>query len=386
MDNHEGSDRNHVNAPGEAEQFQGAAPWLARNGPYLVLFLGLLAFLQYRGWEAEDYWNVVKVVLGLGLMIFIHELGHFLVAKWCDVHVETFSIGFGPPLPGCVFRRGETTYMVALFPLGGYVKMVGEGAENDDGDADPRSFKNKTVGQRMAIISAGVIMNVILGFACFVFVFMTRGAEQIPGVIDLVDAGAPAWKKGIETGDVIHQIGTERNNPSFNRIMSVVMRSQDGEKIPVVFSPPETPPTEWKHIEVAPRRTEDDERPVLGFSRPRKLQFLPAKFLRPRDVPVFFNSAAAAAKPSFEPGDEIIGTTDPDHADRVAELRLDPRDPERKQYDYFEFSRRMKLLAGKPVVLRVLRSPEEGKHERKTEDVAVPAAFHKTFGMHASER
>ena len=128
MASHEASDRNRLNPAGDVDSFAAGPSWLVRNGPYLILCAALIAWLQYQGWGMEDYWNIIKVMLGLGLVIFIHELGHFLVAKWCDVHVETFSIGFGPPLPGCVFRWGETTYMLALFPLGGYVKLVGEGA------------------------------------------------------------------------------------------------------------------------------------------------------------------------------------------------------------------------------------------------------------------
>src|SRR5258707_5328687 len=93
-----------------------------------------------------DPFALAKVALGLGFVIFVHELGYFLVAKWCDVHVTTFSIGFGPALPGCKFKWGETTYMLALFPLGGYVQMVGQvdGDESDDPDTkeDPRSYKN----------------------------------------------------------------------------------------------------------------------------------------------------------------------------------------------------------------------------------------------------
>ena len=67
------------------------------------------------------------MVIGLGFVIFIHELGHFLAAKWCDVHVKTFSIGFGPAVPVCSYKWGETTYMLGIIPLGGYVAMVGEG-------------------------------------------------------------------------------------------------------------------------------------------------------------------------------------------------------------------------------------------------------------------
>ena len=90
--------------------------------------------------------DTLKVIIGLGLVIFIHELGHFLAAKWCDVHVKTFSIGFGPAVPFCSYKWGETTYMVGIIPLGGYVAMVGEGdnAADEDAEEDPRSFRKKT--------------------------------------------------------------------------------------------------------------------------------------------------------------------------------------------------------------------------------------------------
>src|SRR5205085_3917498 len=118
--------------------------WLARNGISLAIVTALFVFL-YIKFDASGLWAIAKAALGLGLVIFIHELGHFAVAKWCDVHVETFSIGFGPPIPGCSFQRGETTYKIAWFPLGGYVKMVGEGTESEEDEDDPRSFRNKSV-------------------------------------------------------------------------------------------------------------------------------------------------------------------------------------------------------------------------------------------------
>ncbi len=381
MDNHEGPDRNDVRPATEGEQLAGAAPWLIRNGPYLVLFAGMLAFLQYRGWGAEDYWNVVKVVLGLGLMIFVHELGHFLVAKWCDVHVETFSIGFGPPLPGCIFRRGETTYMIALFPLGGYVKMVGEGAESDESDADPRSFKNKSVGQRMAIISAGVIMNVILGFACFVFVFMAHGAEQVPGSIDIIEPGSPAWQIGVRTGDIIHQIGSQKNDPPFEKIQPTIMLTKEGEGLPFAFSAPGVPEGEWRRVEVVPRKDEEDLKPKIGFGPPFQLQMGLPRDRKSHELPVYYNSAADRATPEFSFGDRIIGTTDPDHPDQVSELPKDPRDSHGKKRDYFEFGRRLKRLAGQPMVIRVLREDDEGASAPKNVDIQLEGAFHRVFGM-----
>ena len=148
-----------------------------------------------------------SAVLGLGLVIFIHELGHFLAAKFCDVHVETFSIGFGKAMPGCQFRRGETTYKVGWIPLGGYVKMVGEGenADTEEADEDPRSFKNKPVWQRMVIISAGVVMNLILGCVCFMVAY-SHGVEETPAVVGAVAVGSPAWQDDVRAGDQIVQI------------------------------------------------------------------------------------------------------------------------------------------------------------------------------------
>src|SRR6185503_3668902 len=152
----------------EPEQELTFGQWCVRNGPILAILILLFGFLWTK-FDYEGLWALTKAALGLGFVIFIHELGHFLVAKWCDVHVTVFSIGFGPAIPGCWWKWGETTYKLALFPLGGYVQMVGQvdGDESSDGsEDDPRSYRNKTVFQRMAIISAGVVMNAILAVVC----------------------------------------------------------------------------------------------------------------------------------------------------------------------------------------------------------------------------
>src|SRR5262249_9782224 len=151
-------------------------------------------------------WSIFLVALGLGLVIFFHELGHFAVAKWCDVYVQTFSIGFGPALPGCRVKWGETVYKIGLPPLGGYVQMLGEGTDREEDESNPRSYKNKPVGQRMMIISAGVVMNVILAFLCFILVF-TVGKERQAGEIGWTEPGNQAWTRGIPSGAVLVQVG-----------------------------------------------------------------------------------------------------------------------------------------------------------------------------------
>ena len=171
--------------------------------------------------------NVLKVLVGLGFVIFVHELGHFLVAKACGVKCEKFYVGFDVPiklgpirLPQTLgkFQWGETEYGIGIIPLGGYVKMLGqednpnaqaEANENikvigEDGEEklDPRSFPAKSVFQRMAIISAGVIMNVI--FAVFMAMVAYRmGVPHEPTDISGTAAGDPAWKIGYMPDDKI---------------------------------------------------------------------------------------------------------------------------------------------------------------------------------------
>ncbi len=163
----------------------------------------------------KNIFSIAEVALGLGFVIFLHELGHFVLAKWNGVKVEKFSIGFGPTLLG--FTRGETEYVLAVLPFGGFVKMLGEGPEEEaNKSSDPRAYPNKSVGARMAIISAGVIMNVFLGLACFVYVYK-KGIDEMPTTIGAVVAGMPAYEAGFLPGDEIVAIDGRRDL-SFNNL------------------------------------------------------------------------------------------------------------------------------------------------------------------------
>ena len=129
----------------------------------LAMNVGLILG-EIPGWMAS-IWSVFLLILGFSLVIFVHELGHFLAAKWAGVRVEKFAIGFGKELFG--FTRGETRYCFNVLPLGGYVKMLGQEdfVVDKSGELkvkeDPNAFTNKSVGKRMVIISAGVIMNLL---------------------------------------------------------------------------------------------------------------------------------------------------------------------------------------------------------------------------------
>jgi regulator of sigma E protease len=354
--------------------------WLAQNVSLLVIAAAAILFLHYKlGWDPG---TIAKVAIGLGFIIFIHELGHFLIAKWCDVHVQVFSIGFGPALPGCRFTWGETTYKVGVIPLGGYVQMVGQvdGDESADGsEDDPRSYRNKSVWQRMAIISAGVVMNALLAFVCFVIVFQGPGKDRVAGVVNQVDSGSPAYRDGVPTGALITQIGDIRD-PSFDDLKVRVMATTDGEKLALGY---ELPGQRERLIEIEPQLTKEDTRPVLGIGPANRLELLSRRYGKGLDGPVWPATVAAEARPAFLFGDRIIATTDPDQpADtydpaRVKDLPLDPRKPGSDQRDYFAFRRRMQELAGKAVTVRVLR--QEGPRE-ETVDIRVPAAYHNVLG------
>jgi regulator of sigma E protease len=321
------------------------------------------------------------VVVGLTAVIFIHELGHFLAAKWCDVHVQTFSIGFGPAIPGCRFRYGETSYKLAIIPLGGYVKMVGEGAEGgepgdgDEAEDDPRSFKNKPVWQRMIIISAGVVMNLIMAAALFVFVFMTRGVERIPAVVGGVEPGSPAWQAGLTRGSVMRVVG-RRTNPHFDDLRVQVATSRENRPLPFTFD--EYGPdgsSRRTETEIQPVRSEEGLAPLIGVYSGWLPQMV--RHRRYLKSPFTAGSAAARANPPLEFHDKIIAATDPADPSRVTPLAKDPRRPETDRLDFFDLQRRLLMLAGKPITVRVQR---DGPNP-STFDVNVPASFYSTFGV-----
>lgn len=149
------------------------------------------------------------IFLGFSLVIFVHELGHFLAAKWCDVRVDRFAIGFGRELFG--FTKGETRYSFNLLPLGGYVKMMGQDdfAVDKEGELqtsdDPRSYINKPVRQRMLIVSAGVVMNLVFAALAFMVVFMA-GMESLPASVGRLRPDSPAQRSGLQIGDRVVEL------------------------------------------------------------------------------------------------------------------------------------------------------------------------------------
>jgi len=152
--------------------------------------------------------SIVAVVVLLGVLIFVHEFGHFLVAKKAGVGVLKFSLGFGPKLLGK--KVGETEYLLSLIPLGGYVKLLGETEDDELSEEDAkRAFLKQPVGKRMAIVVAGPVCNFILAMVIFTAVNL-YGIPTLTTKLGGIQPDSPAFSAGLRAGDVIMAVnGTE---------------------------------------------------------------------------------------------------------------------------------------------------------------------------------
>ena len=152
--------------------------------------------------------SLFAFVIVLGVLIFFHELGHFLVARFCGVGVETFSLGFGPK----VYKRrvGFTQYCLSAIPLGGYVKMVGEEPGTELSPEEQKlSFTHKSLWQKIFIVAAGPLFNFLLAILIFYLIFQFTGLYLIKPLVGEVGKDTPAFAAGIRSGDMIHQIQGE---------------------------------------------------------------------------------------------------------------------------------------------------------------------------------
>ena len=264
---------------------------------------------------------ILMVSLGLGAVIFVHELGHFAVAKMCGVKCDKFFIGFD--IGGYKISRkwGETEYGIGILPLGGYVKMMGQddnpaniaeqmkesevsdtesvetkeitGPDGEKFTVDARSYLAKSVPQRMAIISAGVIMNIIFAFVFAVIAF-GLGVPYRPCIISQTAPGSPAWQAGIQAGDEVVRIG-EIDNPSFLELQQDVTLGDLEKGLPFLIRRAETSEVE----ELVLRPSQDQILPRVGMISSSSLRIS-------RELPFIKGTPAANASADFQGGDEVL--------------------------------------------------------------------------------
>lgn len=222
-----------------------------------------------------DY--VVPFLVAITVLVFVHEMGHYLVARWCGVRVEVFSVGFGSEIYGWTDSRG-TRWKLSWIPIGGYVKMFGEMLPPAPGEAEGRpqldpedervSFHTKALWRRAAIVFAGPLANFLFAVVILAGVFASVGEPSTPANITSVMDGSAAARAGIEPGDVIRRIdGTEIER--FEQVVRIVRMSpgmrleieveRDGRRMTLFAVPDEV------RIEDGPARNEKMGR--LGVSR-----------------------------------------------------------------------------------------------------------------------
>lgn len=178
--------------------------------------------------------SIAAFALVLGVLVFVHEFGHYAVAKLCGVRVEVFSLGFGKRLLG--FKRGDTDYRLSLLPLGGYVKMAGENPM-ESRTGDPGEFMSHPRWQRFLIAIAGPVMNILLAIVVLTAVYMVHHEYlaflRKPAQIAWVASGSPAEKAGVRPDDRIIKLdGIE--NPTWEQVMLQTMMSAD-QQVDVVL-------------------------------------------------------------------------------------------------------------------------------------------------------
>ena len=145
---------------------------------------------------------IILAILAFGILIFVHEMGHFIAAKCCGVNVLEFSMGMGPRLFG--FKKNETEYSVRLLPVGGYCAMEGEDGES----ASPRSFASQSLGKRLVILAAGSAMNFLIGLLLVGVLYMNSAGYNSAVIMDFYD-GCP-YEGTLQRGDRIVSVNGER--------------------------------------------------------------------------------------------------------------------------------------------------------------------------------
>lgn len=178
--------------------------------------------------------TVLATIFVLGVLIFVHELGHFLVAKAVGIRVEKFSLGFPPKLFG--FKKGDTEYCISVIPLGGYVKMAGENPDESEVTGAPDEFMSKTPLQRAAVIFAGPFMNYVTAFLIYFGLYSIQGVPTVDNsqfVIGGVAENAPAEQAGLQEGDVILSVDGSAITSLYD--LSSIVSEKPGEEVSVEY-------------------------------------------------------------------------------------------------------------------------------------------------------
>ena len=199
--------------------------------------------------------STIIAILVFGLIILIHEFGHFLLAKLSGIAVLEFSIGMGPRIVS--FVRGETRYSIKAFPFGGSCMMMGE----DDNDSDPRAFNNKPVWSRIAVVAAGPVFNFLLAFVLAVIIVCSVGYD--PAELIDVQPGFSAEEQGMQAGDVITRM--DHTPIVIYRDITMFMLTHTSQPVRVEFKRPVGDGWEKHTVTLTPKFSEETGTYMLGI-------------------------------------------------------------------------------------------------------------------------
>ena len=201
--------------------------------------------------------SIIVAVLVFGLIVLIHEFGHFIVAKKCGIGVIEFSIGMGPRVWS--FEKGETRYSLKLLPFGGSCMMLGE----DENESDPKAFNNKSVWARIAVVFAGPFFNFLLAMVLGIIIVHAVGFDS-PTLTD-VQPGFSAEEQGMQAGDVITKLNHEP--VVVDRDITIYMMLHPSDPVDVEFKRLATDGVTWeKHtVTLTPRYSDENGRYMLGI-------------------------------------------------------------------------------------------------------------------------
>ncbi len=173
--------------------------------------------------------TLIYFIIILGIIVLIHEFGHFICAKKSGIYVYEFSIGMGPRLFKFNRKNDETDYCIRLFPIGGFVQMAGEEVEDDTTIPKDKKFGSKTFGQKFITVIAGIMMNFFLAIVLLFIVGLASGAPQNKPIVGEISKDYPAYTSGLQTGDQILTLNGKKANTIDN--LTLQLQSNMGKTI-----------------------------------------------------------------------------------------------------------------------------------------------------------
>lgn len=241
------------------------------------------------------FWSLGAFIIALGILVAVHEWGHFYIARRCGVQVERFSIGFGKPIWRKLSKSG-TEYVIAMIPLGGYVRMLDERIDDVPADKADKAFNNKPVLQRMAIIAAGPGVNFVFAFFALWLMYLV-GLETVKPVVKEVEPQSIAALAGIQPGDEIIKVGS-RSTPDWEAVNLEVVSNIGSETAVVTVKNASNVEKELTFTLNGWNFDPDIESPLssLGLT-----PFRPDPTLT-----VGFVGGSAAAQAGLQPGDKLV--------------------------------------------------------------------------------